>query len=233
MAGLSISSASPSARAEPAPVAPAAAPVPPPYAYAPQPQVGAVRGFQVPTYVYIPGDGTQGFPVGTEGSTKRGWYGWQTLLVFGGATTVGLLGGLAGGASDSPGVWLTSLGLGGAGLLLGGPIIHWAHGNTGKGFGALGLNFGMPLVGGGLGVATTCIAGGCGSGSEGIGVFLGLVVGGSAGLLASMIIDVAALSYEQTPSGPSFASRKAPTWTLLPDLKITREKTTFGFAGVF
>ena len=231
MAGLSISSASPSARAEPAPVAPAAAPVPPPYAYAPQPQVGAVPGFQVPTYVYIPGDGTQGFPVGTEGSTKRGWYGWQTLLVFGGATTVGLLGGLAGGASDSPGVWLTSLGLGGAGLLLGGPIIHWAHGNTGKGFGALGLNFGMPLVGAGLGAGIVCVSAGCDS-DQGIDIFLGVVVGGSLGLIASMILDVTVLSYENEPIKP-VVSRRAPGWKIVPDLKITREKTTFGFAGVF
>jgi hypothetical protein len=165
--------------------------------------------------------------------TKRGWYGWQTLLVFGGSAAVGIIGSVAGGASDSPGVWLTSLGLGGTGFLLGGPIVHWAHGNTSKGFGALGLNFGMPLVGAGLGVATACVVGGCGRSSDGVGIFIGLLAGGSAGLLASMIVDVSALSYEQTPSGPSFASRKAPTWTIVPDLKITREKTTFGFAGVF
>jgi hypothetical protein len=163
----------------------------------------------------------QAFP-GTSGPTgKHRWYGWQTLLVFGGSTTVGLIGAIAGGNSNSPGLLIGGLSLGGAGLLFGGPIIHWA------------LNFGLPVVGGGLGVATACIAGGCGSGSEGIGIFLGLVVGGSAGLLASMIVDVTVLSYEDMGSGPTVVSRRAPTWTIVPDLKLTRDKTTFGFAGVF
>jgi hypothetical protein len=204
-----------------------------PYGYAPRPQQLVVPAYQVPTYVYLPGAGMQGYPGSTPPTGKQGWYGWQTLLVFGGSTTVALIGGIAGGASNSPGVLIGGFTLGGAGLLLGGPIIHWAHGHTSKGLGALGLNFGMPLVGGGLGVATACIAGGCGNGSEGVGILLGLMIGGSAGLIASMVVDVTVLSYEQTDSGPSIASRKAPTWTILPDLKITREKTTFGFAGVF
>ena len=212
---------------------PAPPPAVAPYAYAPRPQPTLVPAYQVPTYVYFPGDGMHGFPGTTEPTGKHGWYGWQTLLVFGGSTTVALIGGIAGGTSDSPGVLLTSLSLGGVGFLLGGPITHWAHGHTSKGLGALGLNFGLPLVGGGLGVATACIAGGCGDRSAGIGILFGLVIGGSAGLLASMVVDVSVLSYEETGSGPTIASRRAPTWTILPDLNITRDKTTFGFAGVF
>lgn len=229
LAGLFISASSSSARAEPIPPPPVIAP----YGYAPRSQEFVAPAYQVPTYVYLPGAGMQGYPGSTEPGGKHGWYGWQTLLVFGGSTTVALIGGIAGGTSDSPGVLLTSLSLGGAGFLFGGPIIHWAHGHTSKGLGALGLNFGLPLVGGGLGVATACIAGGCGNRSAGIGILLGLVIGGSAGLLASMVVDVSVLSYEETGSGPTIASRRAPTWTILPDLKITRDKTTFGFAGVF
>jgi hypothetical protein len=165
--------------------------------------------------------------------SKRDWYGWQTLLVFGGATTVALVSGFAGGASDSTGVVVTGLSLGGAGLLFGGPIIHWAHGHTARGFGVLGLNFGMPLVSGGLGIGIACAAGGCGGHDSGFGIFFGSMIGGSFGLLGAMIVDVAALSYEPIAPAPEAAHSKRPTWTLVPDLKITREKTTFGFAGVF
>ncbi len=231
-AGLLISAQSTSARALPAPGAPA----PAPYVYAPPPlQLGAPRP-EYPTYVYLDQEGSPGVPVmaGMPAIwSKRYWYGWQTLLVFGGSTTVGLIGGFAGGASGSAGVIITGLSVGSAGLLLGGPIIHWAHGHTARGFGVLGLNFGMPLVSAGLGIGITCAAGGCSGHASGFGIFFGSIIGGSFGLLGAMIVDVAALSYEPSAPVAGAASRKAPTWTLLPDLKITREKTTFGFAGVF
>jgi hypothetical protein len=59
------------------------------------------------------------------------------------------------------------------------------------------------------------------------------VFGGSVGLLTAMIVDVSALSYETTAPVDSSASKRSPGWTILPDLKISRDKTTFGFAGVF
>jgi hypothetical protein len=229
-----------SARAQPAPVTPIApppaaafAPAPPPYSNAlPPPQLVAPR-YEVPTYVYIPGDMSPGMPGMPDARGKRTWYGWQTLLVWGGSSVFALVAGISGGAANSPGVLITGLSVGGAGLLFGGPVVHWAHGNTGKGFGALGLNFGMPVVSSGLGVAIACAAGGCSGRGDGFGLFFGLMVGGSLGLVGSMIVDVTTLSYDSNVPVASTASRKSPTWTLLPDLKITREKTTFGVAGVF
>ncbi|MEP7126990.1 MAG: hypothetical protein ABJE95_39020 [Byssovorax sp.] len=233
VAGLAIFAQSPRARAEPTPAATPIAPAIPPSRPGPRRLDGAAPAYEVPTYVYFPGAGMGAMPGAPEIAGKGAWYGWQTLLVLGGSTTVGLVGGFAGGGSGSGGVLIGGLSIGGAGLLLGGPIVHWAHGNTSKGLAALGLNFGVPVVGGGLGVATACIAGGCGSGSEGVGILLGLMIGGSAGLLTSMILDVSVLAYEPVDSNPSVTARRAPTWTLVPDLKITRDKTTFGFAGVF
>jgi hypothetical protein len=184
-------------------------------------------------YFYLPGEGGESMPGMPGPPRKRVWYGWQTLLVLGGSATIGIVTTLAGASTRADGVTLVGLSVGGAGLMLGGPIVHWAHGNTAKGFGALGLNFGVPLVSGGLGVAVACGAGGCSGSSQGFGVFFGLLFGGSAGLLGSFIIDVTALDYEASGPVSATASRKAPGWTLVPDLHITREKTTFGFAGVF
>jgi hypothetical protein len=165
--------------------------------------------------------------------SRRVWYGWQTLLVYAASTTVGLAAGFAGGASDSGGLLFTGTTIGGTGLVFGGPIVHWVHGNTSRGFAALGLNFGATLASGGVGVGIACAADTCSGSFGGFGIFAGLVFGGSVGLLTAMIVDVSALSYETTAPVDSSASKRSPGWTILPDLKISRDKTTFGFAGVF
>jgi hypothetical protein len=224
------------ARAEPPPPLAAAAPppssyAPPPYGYAPPVVPVGAPAPRYPDYVYIPGT----LDSWAESSTKpkRVWYGWQTLLVFGGSTVVGLSTIIGGGVSDNAGVSLVGGSIGGAGYVFGGPIVHWARGNTARGFASLGLNFGATAVGGGLGVAIGCGAGGCGGGFGGFAIFLGLMFGGSAGLLTAMIVDVSALSYDTKAPEASSASKRFPGWTILPDLKITREKTTFGVMGVF
>jgi hypothetical protein len=166
---------------------------------------------------------------------KRTWYGWQTLLVYGSSAVAGALVGSVGIATQSSGLAALGIGAGSGGLALGGPIVHWYHGNIAKGFGALGLNFGMPLVGLGLGVGTTCVVGGCGGHDELGNMLVGAIIGASAGLLGSFILDatVLAYSYEPVAPGPPTTARRAPSWTIVPDLEITHEKTTFGFAGVF
>ncbi len=165
--------------------------------------------------------------------SRRVWYGWQTLLVYAASATVGLTTGLAGGASSSGTLVLTGTIIGSTGIVLGGPIVHWARGNTSRGFAALGLNFGATLASGGVGVGIACAAGGCSGSSGGFGVLAGLVFGGSAGLLTALIVDVSALSYDTQAPVDSSASKRSPGWTILPDLKISQDKTTFGVAGVF
>lgn len=238
-----IASSSAGARAEPPPLGysmPVAPPAPSPRSTAPTapPLYGHAPGslplaaplVQVPTYVYVP---DTAFEAMRQKPTKRVWYGWQTLIILGASATLGTVTGVSGAATRADGLAFVGMGIGGVGALFGGPIVHWAHGNTGKGFGALGLNLGVPVVSGGIGVAVACGAGGCSGSSSGFGAFFGLLIGGSLGLLGSMIIDVTALAYEDNVPVAATASRKAPGWTLVPDLKITREKTTFGFAGVF
>ena len=73
----------------------------------------------------------------------RTWYGWQTLILD--AASVASLGigavlyARQGSREDlAPQVLLWS---GFAGSLLGAPIVHWAHTDTGRGFASLGMRF--------------------------------------------------------------------------------------------
>jgi hypothetical protein len=222
------------AHADPPPAAPAPPPpgyAPPPSDYAPPFAPVLAPPLKYPDYVYIPR--AEGASPALPGMPKRIWYGWQTLLVLGGSTALGLSTTLGGGVSGSSGVALVGGSIGGAGLLFGGPIVHWVHGNTARGFVALGINFGAPVLGSGLGIGVACAAGACSGSSQGFGILGGIVFGGSAGFIAALIVDVTALSYETKVPDETSARYKAPQWTLVPDLKITREKTTFGVAGVF
>jgi hypothetical protein len=245
VAGTMLTSASALADPPPAlplpPATPAAiAPAPPPYARAaPLPQSDPQRP-QYPYYVYVPGDwgppsmpGMSGMPGMPGMPPRRVWYGWQTLLVYAASATVGLTAGIAGGASGSGGLVFTGTMIGSTGIVFGGPIVHWARGNTSRGFAALGLNFGATLVSGGIGVGIACAADACRGSFGGFGILAGMVFGGGVGLLTALIVDVSALSYDTKAAPDSSASKRSPGWTILPDLKISRDKTTFGFAGVF
>lgn len=115
---------------------------------------------------------------------EREWYGWQTLI------------------SDSVSVSLFVIGAGaengaiaGIGLLthiFGPPIIHWGHGNVGKGFASFGIragSFTILYLG-----AVSCVLsdsndGGC-----------SLAVVGLLGLIAAIPIDAAVLAYKKSES---------------------------------
>ena len=229
-AGFLLTAAS--ARAEPplpapaAPVAVAPSPPPPPY-------VLATSQPQYPRYTYVPGPWSSSTPGLPAAPSKRGWYGWQTLIVFGVSASITLTGLITESAVGTDGAALLAIPFAGAGFVLGGPVVHWAHGNIGRGFGVLGLNIGAPAVTAGLGVGIACASGACSRSGDGAGIFLSLVLGGSAGLLAAMIVDVSVLSHGSNTPVAASALNKAPGWMILPDLHISREKTTFGVVGAF
>jgi len=74
-----------------------------------------------------------------KGAKKVGWYGWKSLIGLGPAYSVLVLGLV----TDET----TAVFVGGAGAILMNPIVHWAHGNKGRGWLSLGLNIGVPVVG--------------------------------------------------------------------------------------
>ena len=124
------------------------------------------------------------------------WYGWQTLIVDG----VWVVGG--------PLLGTVSLGAG-SGLVLGGyflgpPIVHWSHGEVGRGFADLGIRVGAPTVLGLLGYAA--LSGGSRN-SEGALSAAGAVIGAGLGIIAAVVIDASVLAYE--PAGEEDDEAKA------------------------
>jgi len=95
--------------------------------------------------------------------------------------------------ATDPGEVLTLVGLGG--FLVGGPVIHFAHGNSDRGLGSLGLRTALPLA---LGSLLYYMNDSCGHGDficeEGA-----AVAGGLLGMLAASTIDAAWLGYEEVP----------------------------------
>ena len=93
---------------------------------APAPSLAAARPAAEPSPVAEPP------PLAERPATTTTWYGWQTLLVDGGVIGASL-------ATRNPWVFM-------GGYTLGGPIVHWAHGNVLKGFGSLGIRVVAPLL---------------------------------------------------------------------------------------
>jgi hypothetical protein len=124
------------------------------------------------------------------------WYGWQTLTADGTAVALLLTGVGASAAneqSDSSTVFL----VGAAGAYAAPPVIHFAHGNIGRGVLSLGLRAGLPLGGAFVGANSRD----CSDGSETCelgGVALGLF----AGWAGAVAIDAAALSWEPEATPP-------------------------------
>jgi hypothetical protein len=128
-----------------------------------------------------------------EPAERRVWYGWQTLLVDAasfalplGAAAASVDGGQAGNAFA-------------LGYMLGGPVVHFAHGNVGRGFGSLGLRVGVPLAGAVAGAAVTSRSG-CDYCAFG-----GAIVGGIAVIGGAIALDASLLAYDREPRTVSVA----------------------------
>ncbi len=158
------------------------------------------------------------------------WYGWQTLITDG-ASLAMLMGGAS--ANDSAGTWVA---LSGLTYALGGPIVHWAHGNGGKGAASLGLRLGLPVGLGLLGYACgSAISGGKDYGAAVFGA-LGFVVG----FPAAMAIDSAALAREDVvdedePEAQGKVRTVPPraAFQVHPDVQTSHTGAQVGVRGTF
>lgn len=155
----------------------------------------------------------------------RTWYGAYTLAVTGSTLVAGIGASFAG----SPEVGLP---LAVGGLLLSGPIVHWAHGEGNRGFLALGINVGGPLLGGLAGWGVTCAIADCDGGGDIFAFVVGGGIGAAAGLIAAVVIDVSVLSYSQ-PARSTARRRLRPGFTVAPDLQLAGDRTTLGLVGTF
>jgi hypothetical protein len=115
------------------------------------------------------------FPARADGN----WYGWQIVLVDAG--TIGL------------GIAAKSGAIGGAGYLLGGPIVHLAHGDYVEAGVDLGLRAALPLGGAIVGDKISGCTGACDAPGA------GFLLGGMAGGAVALIVDYTFLSNHGRP----------------------------------
>lgn len=107
------------------------------------------------------------------------WYGWQILIsdaaVFGFA-----------GLTQNPNIAYGWIG--------GGTIVHFSHGNFGRGLASAALRVALPVVGLYLGSASAsgCHGDWCGYGE--------VIVGGAIGMASAEVIDVALLARDSVPA---------------------------------
>jgi hypothetical protein len=117
-------------------------------------------------------------PATTRPATSSQWYGWQILIsdaaVFSFALT---------GNASAAYVWVGS-----------GAIVHFGHGNVGRGIASAALRVGLPLLGLSAGMASArgCQGDWCGAGE--------VIAGALIGMGSAELIDVALLARESAPS---------------------------------
>lgn len=152
----------------------------------------------------------------SEPAPRRGWYGWQTLIVDGASLSALVLGaGLSNGDGDAGG--LVALGL--LGYEFGPGIVHFVHRNPGRGFASMGLRLGMPLAGAffGASAASNCDGFLCEAEGAAAGLLLGM-----AGAIA---LDAALFAYDEQP----VKSPRMGWW--VPRLAVTPRRAWIGIAG--
>jgi hypothetical protein len=167
----------------------------------------------------------------------RHWYGDQVLACDGAALGLLLLAAAtAAGNSNNDNFALPGTLLVGSGLtyLLGGPIVHFAHDEVGKGFGSLALRAGMPFALAIVGGVAGLVAGGSASnGGNNDGALSGLLIGAGVGfglgIVGAIAIDAAALSEERIPGKAPVTSRL----TVLPTFAPIPNGASFGVVGAF
>jgi hypothetical protein len=149
--------------------------------------------------------------------TKTRWYGWQMVIIEGGALAAGV-------GLES---WQVALG----GYALGPAVVHWAHGNVAKGFASIGLRVGMPLATG----FTTAMFAAVTTGDLGTIAIAasGATVLGAAG---AIMIDTVFLARE--PVSTVQPERSAPSEAkavqrISPTAAVTPNGATVGVVGVF
>ncbi|UQA56885.1 hypothetical protein [Polyangium aurulentum] len=153
------------------------------------------------------------------------WYGHQTLIVAGASVTTAAVPSLLFGDTGVALSWPAGIG----GLVLGGPIVHWAHGRVGRGFAVLGMNLGATGVGIGVfGLPVACAFEKC----DGFYLSYG-ILGSYVGALIGVTIDVAALSTYQPPAPSAVARTPRVLDSLVPVIDVRKDRTVLGLAGAF
>jgi hypothetical protein len=158
------------------------------------------------------------------GAPARRWYGWQTLILDGAALATW---GAAGTGGGSGVLAVAGLGV----YLLGPPIVHFAHGHVGKGFGDILMRVGLPLGLGALGYAAgsdDCRGGDFCLPTSALYAGLGVLIGYGG----AVAIDAALLAREDVGPEP-LRTGKRPLFEWAPDIRTAKDRATLGVRGSF
>jgi hypothetical protein len=160
-------------------------------------------------------------PPAPQSASPRRWYGWQTLLTDAAALALGWPGVSTASESRVSGAVVVMTG---ATYLLGGPVVHVAHGNMGTGVGSLALR-GAPLA----------LMAPAYLGCNGIECAFPFLLGGWLGIVAAVTLDAAVLAYDEPKdAAPKYAAtrpRFTPTFALVPE--SGRLMPSVGLGGTF
>jgi hypothetical protein len=139
-------------------------------------------GTLAPGAVEAPADRETATRASDGARPERRWYGWQFLIVDGAslALAVSTLG------TGS----VVQIGLGTTGFAFGAPIVHWAHGHLGRGFGSLGLRLGLPLAATGISLLL----------GDNFATLFALVLLFPTAVAAAITLDAAVLAYDSVPT---------------------------------
>jgi hypothetical protein len=159
------------------------------------------------------------------------WYGWQTLLVD--ASVVVVAFGLSAATSDrAPWVGASLPAVAVGGFLLGGPVVHAAHGRWNTAAASLAVRAGLPVGGAlvGAGIASVTCGSSCrfggGDGGDVPYALLGAAFGGVIGVIAAPFVDAGGFAYEPDPTASAHVF-VAPTVAWAPGA------ASVGLAGQF
>jgi hypothetical protein len=161
-------------------------------------------------------------PPSAQPRLERRWYGWQTLTTDAAAIAL-LVGTFAVTESDDTSIIgplpTTTYTLGVLSYALGGPIIHFAHKNPGRGFGSFALRVLVPIAVIALSAGIAC---------QGGGDFCGLIAVpfGGAAIISAIVVDAAVFAYDEVPVD----SAGNQTFRLLPVVGLTRHGGSLGLA---
>jgi hypothetical protein len=102
---------------------------------------------------------------------------------------------------------------------IGGPIVHWAHGNVGIGFASLGMRVATPVV-------LAYIA--CPGDHDDYDCFRSSALAFLVGMSIASVLDASALAYKKTESLSAGSG-----FRLIPTGTITAHGATLGIAALF
>ncbi len=176
------------------------APPPPPASYQPAPPTPWGYGAYPPPIPY---------PANIRSGSRleSRWYGWQTLLADGSALL------LASEASVPV-------------YVLGGPVIHWAHGNGWRGVGSLSLRVGAPVVFAAALVST------CDGGGE-YGCLGEAILGVVFGVVTAVAVDAAVLARDTVVVEEDDVSFTVGPARVTPAVSFTDSQGKVLLAGTF